>query len=314
MVFPVNTETIEALPTKHGSGKIVAIGGGKDSLLSTEILRSEQDLSTWSLGHRQQLTPLIDRINLPHLWVERKLDTQIMQHNDTGAYNGHIPISAIFAATGTIVALLSGNRDVVVSNENSANDPTLFYQGVAINHQYSKSLEFEIDFQKYLQNRLGDGVRYYSLLRPFSELSIAEMFSKYFYKYKDVFSSCNRAFTQKADGLFWCGQCAKCAFTFLILTPFISRQDLESLWGHNLLLDAGLKRIYEQLLGIQGDKPLDCVGEIRESRAAMRLAQEVYPELRKYHFDLPLDYDWHEIKQDSMPVEIRTVLMRQIAI
>jgi hypothetical protein len=207
---------------------------------------------------------------------------------------------------GTVVSILSNNRDNIVSNESTASEPNLIYQGQPINHQYSKSLEFEQDFQAILKHRLGDSVRYYSFLRPYTELRIAEFFAHNgFEKYKDVFSSCNRAFVHTSHELSWCGECPKCAFVFLALTPFIDRVKLEALWnGKNLLLDPSLEPTYRQLLGIEGDKPLDCVGEIKESRAAMRLAQQLYPELSKYEFDLPEDYDYRQTSPHSMPPEV----------
>lgn len=312
IIFPVNSTDITAPSGLSSQGKLVAVGGGKDSLVSIEVLRQLPEVTTWSLGHKSQLTPLIERIGLPHLWVERQLDPSISEHNVSGAYNGHIPISAIFAAAGTVVAVLSGRQDVVLSNESSASDPTLEYQGVSINHQYSKSLEFEEDYQSYLAHRLGASVRYYSLLRPLTELHIAQVFSIYFDKYKDVFCSCNRAFTQKSTELFWCGECAKCAFAFLILTPFIAKDELERLWGKNLLLEPTLESTYRQLLGIEGDKPLDCIGEVKESRAAMLLAQEIYPELKKYSFEVPSDYDWKKLSRHAMPPEAYKLLQSVI--
>jgi hypothetical protein len=96
---------------------------------------------------------------------------------------------------------------------------------------------------------------------------------------------------------------------FLAMTPFIARGKLEALWGgKNLLLDPSLEPTYRQLLGIEGDKPLECVGEIKESRAAMRLAQQQYPELMKYEFELPEDYDFRALAPHSMPGEIAKLL------
>jgi hypothetical protein len=198
-----------------------------------------------------------------------------------------------------------------VSIEQSANEPTLWYQGAAINHQYSKSQEFEEDYQNYLTHAYGaDVTGYYSFLRPLTELMIGKLFSQVgFEKYKGVFSSCNRAFVHTSDHMSWCGECSKCAFTFLILTPFIAREELEALWGgKNLLLDPQLQKTYGQLLGIEGDKPLDCIGEIKESRAAMQLAQQQYPELSIYEFDLPEDYDYQQLAPHSMPEDIFAVL------
>jgi hypothetical protein len=311
--FPVSATT--AIETKLPStgSLLVGIGGGKDSLVSVELLRdSGLDITTWSLSHRSQLEPLIKVIGLPHLWVERTWDRSLLEHNAANALNGHIPISAILACAGTIVAILSGREQVVVSNENSANEPDLEYRGVQINHQYSKSLEFEEDYQAYLKHTIG-APGYFSYLRPLSEIYIAEIFARVgFSKYLGVFSSCNRAFTHESQHIFWCGKCAKCAFTYLALTPFVEANELESIWGKNLLLDPELEVTYKKLLGIL-DKPLDCVGEIKESRMAMRLAQETYPELNKYKFDIPSDYNYQSFSKSSMPEKILAQLENQIA-
>ncbi|MGH7241297.1 MAG: endonuclease domain-containing protein [Candidatus Saccharimonadales bacterium] len=304
--FPVTTTEPLNMLSISGNGQLVGLGGGKDSLVSVELLRANENLATWSLGHEKQLSPLVERVGLPHLWVEREWDKQLLGLNEQGAYNGHVPISAVFACVGTVVAILSGRRDTVVSNEQSANEPTLSYQDVSINHQYSKSQEFERSYQELLQANFGDDLRYYSLLRPLSELRIAELFSTHgFDKYHDVFSSCNRAFTHDSPGLFWDGTCPKCAFVFLALAPFVDQAKLQDLFGgKNLLLDETLGSTYRQLLGIEGDKPLECVGEVRESRAAMRLAQAIYPELSRYEFELPADYDFRVHASYEMPEEV----------
>ncbi|TAH33771.1 hypothetical protein EYC59_04580 [Candidatus Saccharibacteria bacterium] len=305
--FPATTEPLPTVETA-GSGLLVGIGGGKDSLVSVELLRnSGLNIATWSLDHKTQLSSLIERVGLPHYWVEREWDKQLLElKNNPDAYNGHVPISAIFACVGTIVAILSGRKDNIVSNEQSANEPTLTYDGVDINHQYSKSQDFERAYQQLVMQQFGDSTRYYSLLRPLSELRIAELFSKIgFEKYHDVFSSCNRAFTHDSDHMFWDGICPKCAFVYLALTPFVPAEQIQALFdGKNLLLDAGLEPTYRQLLGIEGDKPLECVGEVKESRAAMREAQKTHPELAKYTFEIPADYDFRAIATHEMPPEI----------
>lgn len=309
--FPVNATKLQSSQSET-HGLLVGVGGGKDSLVTIELIRNEfPNLATWSLNHRSQLTPLVERIGLPHLWVERKMDSQILELNKQGALNGHIPISAVFACVGTVVSILSGRRDHVVSNEQSANDPTLSYQGVEINHQYSKSQEFEEDYQALIKSHFGDSLRYYSLLRPLSEVRIAELFAKLgFEKYKDVFSSCNRAYTHDSDKMYWCGKCPKCAFVFLALSAFIPTEKLIPLWnGKNLLKDPELEITYEQLLGIAGDKPLECVGEVKENRAAMNLAQQGNLDLVHYHYDLPGDYDFRTHGSSSMPEEMLRLIV-----
>ena len=308
--FKVNSPHKNPLSGGPHEGMLVGIGGGKDSLVVVEALKAEgQDFMTWSLGHRQQLEPLIKTLGTNHAYVDRAIDHKLMELNDLGVYNGHVPISAIIAAVGTVVAILSGRKDVVVANEQSANEPTLRYKAVEINHQYSKSQEFERDYQKLLKNGFGDSLRYYSLLRPLSELYIGEIFAdKDFNKYKSVFSSCNKAYTLHSDHLSWCGECPKCAFIFLILTPFVERHKLEALWkGKNLLLNPDLKEMYKKLLGIEGDKPLDCVGEIKESRSAMKLAFKIYPELKRNISLICLRITIIKLSKLLMPADIQKV-------
>ncbi len=313
--FPV-TMTHELPHTLHsGKGALVGLGGGKDSLLTIETLRSATAVTTWTLGHKKQLEPLTERIGLPHLQINREWDRKLLEVNNEDALNGHVPISAIFACVGVVAAVLSGKQDIVVSNEQAANEPTLQYRGVDINHQYSKSQEFEIDFQNYLHRNYKDSIRYYSFLRPLSELYIAELFAgSVFSKYKDVFSSCNKAFVHTSERLTWCGKCPKCAFVFLILTPFIEQKELEALWsGKNLLLDPDLEATYEQLLGIAGDKPLECIGEIKESRMAMHMAFEKYPQLiGTYEFEVPPHYDFRQLMADEMPEDVKHIFRRLI--
>ena len=312
--FPVNSASLRPLVSSDRVGQLIGLGGGKDSLVAVELLCGQPNVATWSLNHHSQLEPLVNEVGLQHFWVNREWDQQLLALNAQDALNGHIPISAILSCVGTIVAILCGYRDNVVSNESSASEPTLHYQDIAINHQYSKSLEYEQDFQACLGRLFGNSLRYYSLLRPFTELRIAELFSKIgFEKYKGVFSSCNRAYAHDQHHMFWCGECPKCAFVFLVLTPFIERAELEALWGgKNLLLDPALEVTYKQLLGIAGDKPFDCVGEIKEARAAMRLAQQRYPELQNYQFELPEDYDFRAQSKYAMPPEVFNLLSEKL--
>lgn len=315
ITFPTNIDKREKTNIESSSGILIGIGGGKDSLVSLELLKDQPKVATWSVGHRSQLSPLVELMDTTHLWVERTIDPQLFELNSQGALNGHIPISALFAALGTVIAILAGYQDVIVSNENSANEPTLTYSGIEINHQYSKSLEFEKSYQKQLNGLFGDTVRYFSFLRPLSELHIGKLFAKIgFDKYKGVFSSCNRAFMQRSTAMSWCGTCPKCAFVFLILTPFIERSELEAVFhGKNLLLDPHQEATYRQLLGIQGDKPLECVGEIKESRSAMLLVQEIYPDLKsKYEFEVPAEYYYLSLAPHAMPEYYFEILKKSL--
>jgi UDP-N-acetyl-alpha-D-muramoyl-L-alanyl-L-glutamate epimerase len=316
--FTPNVERLEDLPSaERPAGKLVGVSGGKDSLVSVEILRTMKDerIHTWSAGQNAALSPLIGRIGLPHHPVTRLLDDKIRYYHKEfpDVFNGHIPLSAIHSAAGVVVAILSGFGDVVVSNESSANEGRKV-SGVDINHQYSKSIDFEADFQAALRHSIGDQLRFYSLLRPYCEVRIAELFSRIgFHKYRDVFCSCNQGFRGTDPRPIWCGQCYKCAFIFLALTPFLGRQNLEVVFGDNLLLKPSLEETYRQLLGIELDRPFDCVGGINETRAAMSLARVQYPELSKYRFELSDSYDFRQEGPHLLPADIDSALRRSIA-
>lgn len=281
--FPVNaTDAVKI--TYDGKGALIGIGGGKDSIVTAEALRNK-DPASWSVGHKPQLSPLVAQIGLNHYFVERKIDQQLINKSLSGAYNGHVPISALFASLGCLLAALTGKRDVIVSNESSASEATLEYRGVKVNHQFSKSLVYEEAFQKLLSTYFGEDLRYFSYLRNLDEMQISRMFAEYFPVYKEVFSSCNRAFVQSSNTLSWCGKCPKCAFVYLALSTVLPEKELIDLFGKNLLLDPELHGTYQMLLGMTESKPLECVGTIDECRWAMSLAAEKYPQLQSYTLD-----------------------------
>ena len=67
----------------------------------------------------------------------------------------------------------------------------------------------------------------------------------------------------------WCGACAKCAFTSLILSPRLSEDEALTILGQNMLNQDALMPFFESILGLSRHKPWDCVGTINESRAAL---------------------------------------------
>jgi len=104
-------------------------------------------------------------------------------------------------------------------------------------------------------------------------LQIARLFSEY-PKYFDVFKSCNVG--SKTDT--WCGRCAKCLFTYIILSPFISQEVLESVFGTNLLREVDLWPLLRQLSGMTDSKPFDCIGTLDEVNAALQMTIKKLPE------------------------------------
>ncbi len=166
--------------------------------------------------------------------------------------------------------MLYGFDTIAFSNERSASSATLEYDGQPVNHQWSKGWAFERRFHDLLKSHVAADLHYFSLLRPLSELAVAERFARTS-RYDDVFSSCNRNFRilgpRPADR--WCGQCPKCHFVFLALAPFMPKPRLLAIFGRNLLDDIALAPAFDALMEYRDHKPFECVGEGIESRAAM---------------------------------------------
>jgi hypothetical protein len=249
----------------------VPVGGGKDSIVTLECLkRSGEPLILFSLGDAEPIRACIAAAGLPFVRVHRRLDSGLFKLNAAGALNGHVPITGILSAIALAGAVMAGCDVIAMSNEHSASAPNLRINNTEINHQFSKSLEFEKDFSEYLRNQISPSIAYFSLLRPLSEIEIARRFAKS-REYFRIFRSCNTAFRQllTARGGGWCCNCPKCRFVFLALSPFIAKAELIGIFGNNLLDDETQRDGFAQLCGLQEHKPFECVGEIAESAAVM---------------------------------------------
>lgn len=261
---------------------LVAIGGGKDSLVSIEALRGAgiDQTVTW-IGGSQLIKACAERTELPTLNLGRQLALELFEYNRQGAWNGHIPVTAVNSAILVFAAVLLGVDQVVFSNERSASYGSLIEGTGEVNHQWSKGWAFERAFGEHVQAHVAADLQYYSLLRPLSELAVARQFAKTD-RYDAHFSSCNRNFhiLGERPASRWCGVCPKCHFVFLALAPFMPKPRLVGIFGRNLLDDPGQIPGYDALLEFRDHKPFECVGEGRESRAAMAALAE-RPEWRE---------------------------------
>ena len=249
----------------------VPIGGGKDSIVTLECLKSAgEDLVLFSLGDADPIAACIATASLPFVRVRRRLDPTLLRLNQQGALNGHVPITGILSAIALACAVLAGFDAIAMSNEHSASAPNLTIDGVGINHQYSKSLEFEVDFTEYVARHITPSIAYFSLLRPLSEIEIARRFAHH-PQYFDIFRSCNTVFRQSPAerGHHWCCNCPKCRFVFLALAPFMAKDRLIAIFGRDLLDDETQTEGFAELCGLREHKPFECVGEVAESAAVM---------------------------------------------
>ena len=235
-------------------GNLVPIGGGKDSALTLDILKEEKDKNyCYIINPRGATIETYKAAGYSEdkvIAVKRTLDRNMLELNKQGYLNGHTPFSAIVAFSATIAAYVNGLKYIALSNESSANESTV--EGSYVNHQYSKSFQFEKDFHDYEKSHIGSGTYYFSLLRPMSEFQIAKHFAACT-EYHDIFRSCNVG--SKED--IWCGHCPKCLFVWLILSPFLSQKRLTEIFGRNLADDKEMEKYFSQLIGLEKEKPFE---------------------------------------------------------
>ncbi|WP_049413446.1 UDP-N-acetyl-alpha-D-muramoyl-L-alanyl-L-glutamate epimerase [Stenotrophomonas geniculata] len=269
--LPVQGEAVQAPALGLRPHALVAIGGGKDSLVSIEALRRAgvDETVTW-IGGSQLIRACAERTGLPTLNLGRTLAPELFELNRQGAWNGHIPVTVVNSAIMVLAALLHGVDQVVFSNERSASYGSQIPGTGEVNHQWSKGWACEQAFGSHVRKYVAADLQYYSLLRPMSELAVARQFAKTDF-YDAHFSSCNRNFHILGERPVnrWCGVCPKCHFVFLALAPFMPKTRLVRIFGRNLLDDAEQAGGFDALLEFQDHKPFECVGEGRESRAAM---------------------------------------------
>ncbi|MFA6228765.1 MAG: UDP-N-acetyl-alpha-D-muramoyl-L-alanyl-L-glutamate epimerase [Rhodanobacter sp.] len=250
---------------------LVPIGGGKDSLVAVEAIKSigGEATAVW-VGNSPLIAACAERTGLPMLNIQRELAPGLFELNRHGAWNGHIPVTAVNSAILAVAAILYGHDSIAFANERSASAATLEYEGQQVNHQWSKGYAFEQLLGDWLHTHVAADLDYCSLLRPYSELAITRAFAR-LTPYFDTFSSCNRNFKllgpRPADR--WCGHCPKCHFVFLALAPFLPKPRLLSIFGRNLLDDETQAAGFDSLMEYQDHKPFECVGEGAEARAAM---------------------------------------------
>lgn len=249
-------------------GIIIPIGGGKDSNVTLDLLKDYKDKSyAFRIGVREVPLKSAEIAGFHRdeiIEVQRTIDKNLLELNNKGFLNGHTPFSAMVAFLTYLVAFLTGKKYVALSNEDSANESNVV--GEKINHQYSKSLEFENDFRWYADNYLKAGVEYFSMLRPISELQIAMLFSK-LEKYHPVFNSCNVG--SKSEPWKWCCNCPKCLFVYTILSPFLYKEKLVKIFGEDLFEREDLLKTFVELCGYGETKPFECVGTYNEIRYAV---------------------------------------------
>ena len=260
--------------TRKLFGTLVPVGGGKDSVVTLELLKSAgEPITPYIINARGATLGCVKTAGIAPesaATPRRAIDKTLLERNAAGWLNGHTPFSAVVAFSALFFGYVKGARYIALSNESSANES--YVEGAAINHQYSKSTEFERDFREYCLRSFGEFgeiPEYFSLLRPLSEWQIAREFVKY-PQYFTVFQSCNLG--SKTDA--WCCNCAKCLYVYILLAAFLDDAELHKIFGCDMLEKTELTEEFDGLVLDGEDKPFECVGTKNEVRLSLQMALE----------------------------------------
>lgn len=277
-----STKVYRDYSNEKNDGYLIPIGGGKDSCVTLECLKNQKDNYCLIINPKPVTLECARVAGYDEnriVEVKRTIDSRLLDLNKQGFINGHTPFSSLLAFLSYFIADIIGKKYVALSNESSANESNV--QGEKINHQYSKSFEFENDFRKYYNKYLKRNVEYFSFLRPLNELQIAMAFSK-FEKYHTIFKSCNVG--SKGAEWKWCCNCPKCLFVYIILSPFLYKQRLINIFGEDLFKREDLLKTFVELTGNGETKPFECVGTYEEVCFAL---SKTIADLEKQNEELP---------------------------
>lgn len=317
--------TIEKIEEEKYSnhGLLIPVGGGKDSNVTMSLLEEyKEDTYCFSIGGKDVVIECCKEAGFGRekiVEINRILDKNMIKLNNEGFLNGHTPFSAIVAFISYLVAELLGKKYIPLSNEDSANESNVF--GEKINHQYSKTYEFENNFRELMNKYIDFDVEYFSFLRPITELQIGMLFAR-FKKYHKVFKSCNVGSKEKP--WVWCANCPKCLFVYIILSPFLKEEELKGIFGENIYDKKDLLEIFLELCGFRENKPFECVGTFEEVRFAVSMAIKNYekegkslPQLLEYYknnYKLEEDFNYLEYynEENFLPEEFEKILKENL--
>lgn len=274
VAFPPAAGTVTEPVALPATGRtLVPIGGGKDSVVALEIVQQAgREAICFSVGRATPIVRCVEVSGLPHAVAVRALSPNIGEVNANGALNGHVPVTAVVSTIALMTAVLHGADAVAMANERSASEGNLVWNGLDVNHQWSKGADFERELRGLIEAEIAVGLDYRSVLRSASELAIARAFSR-LERFHPHFTSCNTVFrldpARRRSN--WCGDCPKCRFVYLALAPWLDPPALRAIFGVDMLDDDAQYDGFCDLAGLREHKPFECVGEEAESLVAMRL-------------------------------------------
>ncbi len=102
-----------------GAGVLLMQSGGKDSLLSSELMKkAKNEFVSWHMSSTGKYPPVLDAVGRPVVVSKRSFDIDAIKRDwEDGAMNGHIPFSALYAGFALLQAVLLDKNLVIASNE-----------------------------------------------------------------------------------------------------------------------------------------------------------------------------------------------------
>ena len=310
IAFPYDPSAIVPTPTRFERPvrTLLLNGAGKDSILSAEILKaSNTPFDFFSFAPTPAHKHIATLVGAKTIIVNRRRDPLINFTRSWFGLSGAYPSVSTFTFIATLLAELLGYSSIVFSNERSADFGNLTYLDLQINHQWCKSSEAEKLINDYIQCFITPDISTSSLLRKYSELKIVKDFVQY-PKYLHHVTSCNNYFVlphfwqRLYHKSYWCNKCPKCVFLFASFSAFLPKKEILDIFGDDLYTKKRLLPLFKRILGIEGFKPLDCVGEPEEMILAMHYAERRNeysnePAIKLFEKYFPKNYDFTKIEQ-----------------
>jgi len=249
---------------------LVLFSGGKDSLALARIVSASAgtapvDFFLYNPGER--LRGLAGSLASGGRLVEvrRAILPELLALNAAGHPNGHTPFSAYLAFAAMLTGYLRGNGPVMAGNSRSDDEPNVrSYLGRPVNHQWTKSSDFETAVRTYRDRWLPGVPGYSSPLRPLYEVQIIASLAG------DVDAYLRTVSCNQARGGGWCRSCAKCAWVFLATAALFGHDLAIRKTGGDMFADPALSGVYQEMAGLTGVKPFECTGSEDEVRAAIQ--------------------------------------------
>ncbi len=291
-----------------GERALLLNGAGKDSILSAEMLKaSGMPFDFFAFAPTPAHKRIGNLVGAKTIEVTRRMDPRIDTLMSWYGVSTSYPSVSTFTFVAVLLAELLGYSSIVFSNERSADFGNLTYLGLPVNHQWCKSTEAENLVNDYIGRFITPDMKTYSLLRKFSELEIVRRFVEH-PKYLPYVTSCNmyfwlphplQIFRRKA---YWCKRCPKCVFLFACFAAYLSKEEVIKMFGADLYTKKRLLPLVRRILGLEGFKPLDCVGEPEEMILAMHMGDvrkeyQGEPAMEMFKKNFNAGYNFDELKE-----------------